>query len=159
MRDVLFDLLIALGPTVLLPAFLWLLSSLVAWLKTKTKAEWLKALEERGGQVAKDAVLASFQTLVAEAKKAKDPSSPGGASITKEEGLKIFRSTLLSAKGALGSFFILGAEEALGAGVVTENLTAKIEAAVLASKATGLDKVGLEAPPKKEAPAVPLAVA
>ncbi len=151
MRDLILDILLGLITAVLIPALPILFLKLGSWLSANIQAKWLAELAEKGTQVAKEVVLALFQTTVAEMKKAKDPTSPGGASITKDEAKIIAQKALAGALASLGPAFVKGADKALGAGTVAAAVAQKLEAAVLMAKAQGLDQV---ASPKKEEPLV-----
>lgn len=151
MRDLIIDVMLGLITTVLIPALPWLFSKLASFLNAHIKEKWAQALAEKGTQIAKEVVLAMMQTAVAEAKRAKNPGSPGDASITKEEGKEIFKKAMQAAGAALGPAFVKDADKVLGEGAVANSLAQKIEAAILMAKAQGLDQV---AAPKVEPPAV-----
>lgn len=122
---------------------------LISWIKAKSKGAWWGWLMEVFTKVAMEVVLAGFQSTRASIERAKSPDSDGGSSITKEEGQTIFKQALEDAKKAIGPVIFSLASKMFGEDVVVQNLINKIEAAVLQSKAAGLDKV---AKPSQPAP-------
>lgn len=122
---------------------------LLSWLQSKTQASWLKVLEENLGRIAMDVVLATFQKTRSAIEKAKSASSPGGATITPEEGRAIFDAAVKAAKDSLGEHFIKLVGKILGPTVVDTQIKNKIEAAVLAVKASGIDKRAIAGAPSE----------
>lgn len=80
----------------------WLSAKAAAWISSKTKNELLAGLLSRLNQLVWTCVRMAEQTLVKEIKKAKEPSSPGGSSLTKEEQKAIFDAVFQNVKELFG---------------------------------------------------------
>jgi hypothetical protein len=82
----------------------WLGKKLIEFVSAKTENEWIKgALSRLVGSIS-DAVAMVNQTLKKEILAAKDPNSPGGARITKEEGKQLREAVLDALKQEYGGW-------------------------------------------------------
>lgn len=130
MREIVLDVLCLFVTLVLIPGLPLAFQALISFLGARAKATWAEALTARLGQVGQDVVFATSQVLGDEIKKAKDPSSPGGKSLTPDERTKMFQHAFEAGLKALGGSWVKKADKVLGEGTVAANLKTAIEAEV-----------------------------
>ncbi len=110
----------------------WLGMKLSTLIRTKIKNEMIGGMLARLNDSVFTAVKSVEQTMVRQLKAAKDPESPGGTQITKEEGEQVKSAALAEIKSYWGPRGLseLGSVLGLESGGLDKLLESKVEAAV-----------------------------
>jgi len=97
-------------------AVTWVFGRLGGWLSSKSKNEKVAGMIARLVDSVKVAVVSVNETAKAEIQKARDPKSPGGAKITKEEAEALKEACLAKVKAYWGKKGLKTAAKVLGFG-------------------------------------------
>ena len=143
----LFTILEILSP--IITAFLgWVSVRLAGWIKAKTKNEQVGGILARLTESTFCVVREAEQTFVKGMKAAKDPSSPGGTSLTEKEAEDIKRRVVAKVKDLWGPRGLKEARKVLGLdeGGVGRLIESKVEEAVHIEKPTAESKPKMARP-------------
>jgi hypothetical protein len=115
----------------------WVSYHVALWIKSRTRNELVGGVLSRTVELVFTLVREAEQTAVYELRKARDPKSPGGASITQSEGKQIKEAVISKLKELYGPKGLeeLGKVLGLTPGGVSQFLNAKVEEACLAENA------------------------
>lgn len=115
----------------------WVSYHVTLWIKAKTKNELVGGVLSRTVELVFTLVREAEQTAVYELRKARDPKSPGGATITQSEGKQVKEAVVAKLKELWGPKGLdeLGKVLGLTPDGVNKFLNAKVEEACLAENA------------------------